>query len=103
VLMSVVVGGGQRRYWQAERDLHLNPSSSIDVAPPPPCAAVNPPHHTRPGTVGGASSGEAAVRAALKDYSERLPAPFVIPEIEGRIKDKTPYVVVALQEVTVCV
>jgi hypothetical protein len=51
------------------------------------------------GTSGGASAGEAAVRAALKDYSERLPAPFSLSDIEGRVKDKTPYVVVALQEV----
>jgi dynein heavy chain len=55
--------------------------------------------HKTPGSSGGASSGEAAVRAALKDYSERLPAPFVMVEIEGRIKEKSPYVVVALQEV----
>ncbi|GBF93145.1 dynein alpha flagellar outer arm [Raphidocelis subcapitata] len=52
------------------------------------------------GVSGGAAAGEAAVRSALKDYSERLPAPFVIADIEGRVKDKTPYVVVALQEAT---
>jgi hypothetical protein len=39
------------------------------------------------------------VRAALKDYSERLPAPFDLADIEGRVKEKSPYVVVALQEV----
>lgn len=51
------------------------------------------------GASGGGGSSEAAVRAALKDYAERLPAPFAIPDIEGRVKEKTPYVVVALQEV----
>lgn len=52
-----------------------------------------------PGATGGASSGEAAVRASLKDYSERLPQPFDLVEVEGRVKEKSPYVVVALQEV----
>ncbi|KAI8464229.1 MAG: flagellar alpha dynein [Monoraphidium minutum] len=50
------------------------------------------------GASGGAASGEAAVRTSLKDYSERLPAPFNLVEVEGRVKDKSPYVVVALQE-----
>lgn len=39
------------------------------------------------------------MRAALQDYLERLPEPFVMLDIEGRIQDRTPYVVVALQEV----
>jgi hypothetical protein len=39
------------------------------------------------------------VRSALKDYMEKLPEPFVMLEIETRIKEKTPFVVVALQEV----
>lgn len=54
------------------------------------------------GASGGSGSGEAAVRSALKDYMERLPEPFVLLEIEQRIKEKTPYVVVALQEVCCC-
>ena len=40
------------------------------------------------------------MREALKDYSERLPAPFDMAEIEGAAKDKSPYVVVAIQEVS---
>eukprot|EP00878_Enallax_costatus_P020623 GHUV01021808.1.p1 GENE.GHUV01021808.1~~GHUV01021808.1.p1 ORF type:complete len:1441 (+),score=543.76 GHUV01021808.1:4290-8612(+) len=52
------------------------------------------------GSSGGGGAGEAAVRSALKDYMERLPEPFVMLEIEQRIKEKTPYVVVALQEAT---
>jgi dynein heavy chain len=56
-----------------------------------------PPPET--GATGGASSSESAVRAALRDYSDRLPPPFAVADIEGRVKDKTPYVVVALQEV----
>lgn len=52
------------------------------------------------GTNAGSGSGEAAVRTALKEYMERLPEPFVLIEIEQRIKEKTPYVVVALQEVS---
>jgi dynein heavy chain len=51
------------------------------------------------GAVAGGSGGEGAVRAALQDYLERLPEPFVMLDIEGRIQDRTPYVVVALQEV----
>lgn len=40
------------------------------------------------------------MRSALKDYMEKLPEPFVMLEIETRIKEKTPFVVVALQEVS---
>ncbi|KAK9817742.1 hypothetical protein WJX72_001478 [[Myrmecia] bisecta] len=47
---------------------------------------------------GGSGGGEAAIRAALEDYKARLPEPFIMVEIEARVKDKTPYVVVALQE-----
>jgi dynein heavy chain len=50
------------------------------------------------GASGGGAS-ESAVRSALKDYMEKLPEPFVMLEIEARIKEKTPFVVVALQEV----
>ncbi|KAI3429649.1 hypothetical protein D9Q98_005734 [Chlorella vulgaris] len=45
-----------------------------------------------------AGSGEAAVRARLADLLGRLPAPLVLLEIEARVKEKTPFVVVALQE-----
>ena len=62
-------------------------------------ANMHAPHTPLPGASGGASSGEAAVRAALKDYSERLPQPFDLVDVEGRVKEKSPYVVVALQEV----
>ncbi|DBA86689.1 TPA: Dynein alpha chain, flagellar outer arm [Trebouxia sp. C0004] len=52
------------------------------------------------GGAAGASGGssEAAVRTALEDYMARLPEPLNMVEIEARVKDKTPYVVVALQE-----
>ncbi|MEW5298846.1 MAG: hypothetical protein WDW36_001923 [Sanguina aurantia] len=49
------------------------------------------------GTAAG-GGGEGAVRSALIGYAERLPDPFNMIEIEARVKDKTPYVVVALQE-----
>ncbi len=42
------------------------------------------------------------MRAQLKEYMERLPEPFFVEEIEMRCKNKTPYVVVALQEVRAC-
>jgi dynein heavy chain len=44
-----------------------------------------------------AGSGEAAVRARLADLLGRLPAPLVLLEIDARVKEKTPFVVVALQ------
>eukprot|EP00879_Flechtneria_rotunda_P021343 GHRR01022494.1.p1 GENE.GHRR01022494.1~~GHRR01022494.1.p1 ORF type:complete len:925 (+),score=321.59 GHRR01022494.1:1101-3875(+) len=52
------------------------------------------------GASGSNSAGEAAVRSALKEYLERLPELFVMLDIESRIKEKTPFVVVALQEAT---
>eukprot|EP00877_Chromochloris_zofingiensis_P015255 jgi/Chrzof1/9984/Cz04g22250.t1 len=52
------------------------------------------------GASGSTTSGESAVRAALKDYMERLPELFTMVDIEARVKDKSPYVVVALQEAT---
>lgn len=39
------------------------------------------------------------MRGPLKEYLERLPAPFAMLEVEARVKDQSPYVVVALQEV----
>jgi dynein heavy chain len=51
------------------------------------------------GAAAGGGAGEAAVRAALQDYLERLPQPFVVLDIEARVQERTPYVVVALQEV----
>ena len=51
------------------------------------------------GASGGGGGGEAMVRAALKEYMERLPEPFILVDIEARVKEKSPYVVVALQEV----
>lgn len=49
------------------------------------------------GAVGG---GEGAIRTSLQSYAEKLPEPFNMVEIELRIKEKTPFVVVALQEAT---
>lgn len=51
------------------------------------------------GAAAGGGSGEGAIRTALQSYLERLPEPFVMLDIEGRIQERTPYVVVALQEV----
>jgi hypothetical protein len=50
-------------------------------------------------TSGGAPAGasEAAVRASLADLLGRLPAPLNVVDIEARVKEKTPFVVVALQ------
>jgi len=39
------------------------------------------------------------VRTKLNDFLERLPQCFNMVELEVRAKDKTPFVVVALQEV----
>lgn len=39
------------------------------------------------------------MRSKLQTYLEELPEPFVVIEIEARIQERTPYVVVALQEV----
>lgn len=50
------------------------------------------------GSTGGTGGGEAGVRSSLKDLLERLPEPFVMLDIEGRVREKTPYIVVALQE-----
>ena len=67
------------------------PLPAREPPPPTPCAA--------PSAGGGAGGGgEAAVRAALADFAERLPPPLPVAEIEGRVGEKTPYVVVALQE-----
>lgn len=57
-------------------------------------------HVVHAGASGSTTSGESAVRAALKDYMERLPELFTMVDIEARVKDKSPYVVVALQEVS---
>jgi dynein heavy chain len=61
-------------------------------------AASGPAASAAPAAAPAASSGDAAVRAALKDYAERLPAPFDLIDIDARAKLKTPYVVAALQE-----
>jgi hypothetical protein len=45
----------------------------------------------------GPSGGEASVRPSLADLLGRLPAPLNLVEIEARVKEKTPFVVVALQ------
>lgn len=39
------------------------------------------------------------MRSALKEFIEALPEPFNMVDIEARVKEKSPYVVVALQEV----
>ena len=54
------------------------------------------------GASGGSSSGSGGdgVRAAVESMQDRLPEEFNMVEIESRVKDKTPYVVIALQEAT---
>ncbi len=52
------------------------------------------------GSGGGGGGSEGAVRQALESYKERLPEAFNMVEVELRVKDKTPFVVVALQEAT---
>ncbi|KAJ9515913.1 hypothetical protein QJQ45_016901, partial [Haematococcus lacustris] len=47
---------------------------------------------------GAGSGGESSVRQNLQWFMEKLPEPFNMVEVELRVKDKTPYVVVALQE-----
>ena len=51
------------------------------------------------GASGSAPAGasEAAVRASLADLLGRLPAPLNVVDIEARVKEKTPFVVVAVQ------
>lgn len=46
---------------------------------------------------GGAGGSSDRVRTELERYMETLPEPFIMVEIEARVVDKTPYVVVALQ------
>lgn len=46
---------------------------------------------------GGAGGSSDRVRIELERYMETLPEPFIMVEIEARVVDKTPYVVVALQ------
>lgn len=46
---------------------------------------------------GSAGGGEAAVRVILADLLGRLPPLFGMVELESRVKEKTPFVVVALQ------
>lgn len=45
----------------------------------------------------GGGSADEAVRSALHQLLEKLPQPFNMVEVESRVKEKTPYVVVALQ------
>jgi len=50
---------------------------------------------------GGGSGGakkEDVVAAIITDYLARLPADFIMIDLNGRIKERTPYVVVAVQE-----
>ena len=49
---------------------------------------------------GGGSSKDAAVKALVDEYTERLPDDFNMFEIRTRAVDKTPYVMVVLQETT---
>jgi dynein heavy chain, axonemal len=50
------------------------------------------------GAGGAGSSGEDRVRTELEQFMATLPDQFDIFDIESRVEDKTPYVVVALQE-----
>jgi dynein heavy chain, axonemal len=52
------------------------------------------------GESGGAGSGEDRVRSELERFIAALPEPFNMIEIEARVTDKTPFIVVALQEAT---
>lgn len=53
------------------------------------------------GSTGAGGGGtESMVRSTLEDFMERLPEAFNMVDIEARVKDKTPFVVVALQEST---
>jgi hypothetical protein len=48
------------------------------------------------GKVGGGSSNENQLFNTLMDYKKRLPEEFNLNEIDSRIKDKSPNVVVCL-------
>lgn len=54
------------------------------------------------GSGGGGSAGpsEERVRRGVQEFLETLPEQFNMVEIEARVKDRTPYVMVALQEAT---
>lgn len=53
----------------------------------------------RGGGGGGSGGGtEERVRRGVQELLETLPEPFNMVEIEARVKDRTPYVMVALQE-----
>lgn len=52
------------------------------------------------GSGGSGSGGEDRVRTELESFMEQLPELFNMVEIEARVADKTPFVVVALQEAT---
>jgi len=49
---------------------------------------------------GVASNTEQLVRDSVESMQSRLPQPFNMIEIDARVRDKTPYVVIALQEAT---
>jgi len=50
------------------------------------------------GAGGGASGGDDIVNDVLKDFLEKLPEQFSMFDINARVKEKTPFVIVCLQE-----
>ncbi|CAB3248907.1 unnamed protein product [Arctia plantaginis] len=47
---------------------------------------------------GGGGSKEEAVRAIIEDFLDRVPEPFNLQELIGKVEELTPYTIVALQE-----
>lgn len=50
------------------------------------------------GKSGGAGSGDDGIMTLIMDFKSRTPQEYVMLDISGRVKDKTPYIVVCLQE-----
>lgn len=50
------------------------------------------------GSSGGGGGGQELIRSRLTSFAERLPEPLNLIDIESRVKTKTPYIVIALQE-----
>ncbi|MGH0141371.1 UNVERIFIED_CONTAM: hypothetical protein FKN15_073834 [Acipenser sinensis] len=50
------------------------------------------------GGEGGGTTREEKVKAVLDDIMEKLPDDFNIPELMGKVEERTPYIVVAIQE-----
>lgn len=72
-------------------------TSAASGSAPAPAARVGAPAAAAAPDAPAVGGGEEGVRASLQDLLARLPAQFVMVEIEARVEEKTPYVVVALQ------